>query len=141
MGMIATEPVIRSGVIILIFIGFDILFGLLQALTNKVFESRLMRTGLFHKLGEILAYIFGVACNITLPMINISLPFQLSSAITIYIVVMEIGSIVENLSKLSPAMGKYLGVIFKNLKPPDDLPEVIAEEAEDDAGSPGAGDK
>lgn len=100
-----------------------------------------MRTGLFHKLGEILAYIFGVACNITLPMLNISLPFQLSSAITIYIVVMEIGSIVENLSKLSPQMGKYLGAIFKNLKPPDDLPEIPAEEVEDDAGSPGAGDK
>lgn len=128
--MIATEPVIRSGVIVLVFIGFDILFGLLQAVTNRVFESRLMRTGLFHKLGEILAYVFGVACNVTLPMINISLPFQLSSAITIYIVIMEIGSIVENLSKLSPDMGKYLGFLFKNLKPPDDIPEP-EEDGED----------
>ena len=125
------QPEIRTGFIVLIFISFDILFGLLQALTNQTFQSSVMRQGLFHKLGEILCYLFGVVCDATLPMINILVPFSLSSAITIYIVIMEIGSILENLSKISPVMAKYLGLIFEKLRPPDDLPDPGSEQEEE----------
>lgn len=125
------QPEIRTGFIVLIFISFDILFGLLQALTNQTFQSRVMRQGLFHKLGEILCYLFGVVCDATLPMINILVPFSLASAITIYIVIMEIGSILENLSKISPVMAKYLGLIFEKLRPPDDLPDPGSEQEEE----------
>ena len=125
------QPEIRTGFIILIFISFDILFGLLQALTNQTFQSSVMRQGLFHKLGEILCYLFGVVCDATLPMINILVPFSLASAITIYIVIMEIGSILENLSKISPVMAKYLGLIFEKLRPPDDLPDPGSEQEEE----------
>ena len=125
------QPEIRTGFIVLIFISFDILFGLLQALTNQTFQSSVMRQGLFHKLGEILCYLFGVVCDATLPMINILVPFSLASAITIYIVIMEIGSILENLSKVSPVMAKYLGLIFEKLRPPDDLPDPGSEQEEE----------
>lgn len=121
------QPEIRSGVIVLIFISFDILFGLLQALTNQTFESQIMRKGLFHKLGEILCYLFGVVSNQALPMIGIVVPFSLANAITIYVVIMEIGSILENLSKISPVMAKYVGFIFQKLRPPDDLPDPAQE--------------
>ena len=125
------QPEIRTGFIVLIFISFDILFGLLQALKNQTFQSSVMRQGLFHKLGEILCYLFGVVCDATLPMINILVPFSLASAITIYIVIMEIGSILENLSKISPVMAKYLGLIFEKLRPPDDLPDPGSEQEEE----------
>ena len=125
------QPEIRTGFIVLIFISFDILFGLLQALTKQTFQSSVMRQGLFHKLGEILCYLFGVVCDATLPMINILVPFSLASAITIYIVIMEIGSILENLSKISPVMAKYLGFIFEKLRPPDDLPNPGSEQEEE----------
>ena len=125
------QPEIRTGFIVLIFISFDILFGLLQALTNQTFQSSVMRQGLFHKLGEILCYLFGVVCDAALPMINILVPFSLASAITIYIVIMEIGSILENLSKISPVMAKYLGLIFEKLRPPDDLPDPGSEQEEE----------
>ena len=125
------QPEIRTGFIVLIFISFDILFGLLQALTNQTFQSSVMRQGLFHKLGEILCYLFGVVCDATLPMINILVPFSLASAITIYIVIMEIGSILENLSKISPVKAKYLGLIFEKLRPPDDLPDPGSEQEEE----------
>lgn len=127
---IQKQPEIRSGFIILIFISFDILFGLLQALTNQTFQSSCMRQGLFHKLGEILCYLFGVVCDATLPLVDIFVPFSLASAITIYIVVMEIGSILENLSKVSPVMAKYLGFIFEKLRPPENLPDPEQEEEE-----------
>ena len=125
------QPEIRSGFIVLIFIAFDILFGLLQALTNQKFESMIMRKGLFHKLGEILCYLFGVVSNQALPMIGIIVPFSLSDAITIYIVIMEIGSILENLAKISPVMAKYVGFIFQKLRPPDDLPDPTQEETQE----------
>ena len=125
------QPEIRTGFIVLIFISFDILFGLLQSLTNQNFQSSVMRQGLFHKLGEILCYLFGVVCDSTLPMINILVPFSLANAITIYIVIMEIGSILENLSKVSPVMAKYLGFVFEKLRPPDDLPGPGSEQEEE----------
>ena len=125
------QPEIRTGFIVLIFISFDILFGLLQALTNQTFQSSMMRQGLFHKLGEILCYLFGVVCDTTLPLINILVPFSLANAITIYIVIMEIGSILENLSKVSPVMAKYLGFVFEKLRPPDDLPDPGSEQEEE----------
>ena len=125
------QPEIRTGFIVLIFISFDILFGLLQSLTNQTFQSSVMRQGLFHKLGEILCYLFGVVCDSTLPMINILVPFSLANAITIYIVIMEIGSILENLSKVSPVMAKYLGFVFEKLRPPDDLPDPGSEQEEE----------
>ena len=125
------QPEIRTGFIVLIFISFDILFGLLQSLTNQNFQSSVMRQGLFHKLGEILCYLFGVVCDSTLPMINILVPFSLANAITIYIVIMEIGSILENLSKVSPVIAKYLGFVFEKLRPPDDLPDPGSEQEEE----------
>ena len=125
------QPEIRTGFIVLIFISFDILFGLLQALTNQTFQSSMMRQGLFHKLGEILCYLFGVVCDTTLPLINILVPFSLANAITIYIVIMEIGSILENLSKVSPVMANYLGFVFEKLRPPDDLPDPGSEQEEE----------
>ena len=128
--VIQKQPEIRSGFIVLIFISFDILFGLLQTLTNQSFKSSVMRQGLFHKLGEILCYLFGVVCDATLPLVDIMVPFSLAGAITIYIVVMEIGSILENLSKVSPVMAKYLGFIFEKLRPPENLPDPEQEEEE-----------
>lgn len=128
--IIQKQPEIRSGFIVLIFISFDILFGLLQALTNQTFKSSVMRQGLFHKLGEILCYLFGVVCDVTLPLVDILVPFSLAGAITIYVVVMEIGSILENLSKISPVMAKYLGFIFEKLRPPENLPDPKQEEEE-----------
>ena len=116
-------PEIRSGFVILIFISFDILFGLLQAVKNSNFESKIMRQGLFHKLGELLCYCFGVVCDTFLPMIDILLPFSLAGAITVYVVIMEIGSILENISKISPVMARYMGFLFEKLKPPDDVPD------------------
>ena len=122
------QPEIRTGFICLIFISFDILFGLLQAVTNQNFQSSVMRKGLFHKLGELLCYLFGVVCDGCLPLVDIVVPFSLAGAITIYIVVMEIGSILENLSKISPVMAKYLGFMFEKLKPPIDVPDPGMED-------------
>lgn len=71
----------------------DILTGLLQAGINNCYNSSVMRKGLYRKLGElscvILAYVVSVA---------ISLPVNITAFVSVYIVVMEIISVLENLS-------------------------------------------
>ena len=71
----------------------DILTGLIQAGINNCYNSSVMRKGLYRKLGEltcvILAYVVSVA---------ISLPINITAFVSVYIVVMEFISVLENLS-------------------------------------------
>lgn len=91
----------------LIFSGFDILTGYIQAVINKNVDSKVMREGLLHKcllivaiaIGYVVEYAFGLS--------------SVSSVITIYICVMEIMSILENLKKAGVDL-KALGNILKN---------------------------
>lgn len=73
--------------------GADILTGLLQAGVNNCYNSSVMRKGLYRKLGElacvVLAYVVSVA---------IVLPINVTAFVSIYIVVMELISVLENLS-------------------------------------------
>lgn len=86
----------------------DILTGLIQAGVNNNYNSSVMRKGLYRKLGElvcvVLAYVVSVA---------ISLPVNITAAVSIYIVIMEIISVLEN---LSAAGVKYPMWVLKKLK-------------------------
>lgn len=103
-------------VILCIFILLDFISGLLKALSTGSYESSKMRKGLYHKLGEIFAFLFCLVCDLTLPEFNVVLPFQLTTAVTVYIVIMEIGSIVENIGVMNPEIGKYLSGVFEKVQ-------------------------
>lgn len=105
---------ITIGIIVLIFIAFDVLTGWLKALATGTTDSSIMRKGLFHKLGEIVAMIFGYVCQYTLPYVGVTVNIPFAVAIGTYIVLMEIASIIENISKMNPAMGKVLGNVFSD---------------------------
>lgn len=91
----------------LIFSGLDILTGYIQALINKNVDSKIMREGLLHKcllivaiiIGYVVEYAFGIGA--------------VAQVITVYICLMEIMSILENLKKAGLDLGK-LGDILKN---------------------------
>lgn len=91
----------------LIFSGLDILTGYIQALINKNVDSKVMREGLLHKcllivaivIGYVVEYAFGIKA--------------VAQVITIYICLMEVMSILENLKKAGIDLGK-LGDILKN---------------------------
>ena len=124
--VIFTPDHTKALVVLCLFVLMDFISGLLKAIGTGTFESSKMRTGLFHKLGELLAWFFCLACDLTLPQFQITLPFKLVNAVTVYIVLMESGSIIENVGVLNPAIGKYLTGVFEKVKKP--------EEAEDDQG-------
>ena len=102
------------------FILADILTGLIKAFSNEGYASSKMRQGLWHKLSEIVSVLFCILCDKTLPQMDILLPFKLVDGVVIYIVLMEIGSVVENIGIINPEIGKYLSGIFEKVKGPDE---------------------
>ena len=107
-------------IILLAFIVSDVISGLFKAFGNEGYNSTKMRQGLIHKMSEIFCFLFCVLCDLTLPRLSITLPFSLATGITVYLVFMEIGSIIENIGLLNPEIGKYLTGIFEKLKNEDE---------------------
>ena len=127
-------PQLKIALCILAFILLDIISGLIAAVTQRSYQSSIMRAGLYHKLSELFAFIFAVVCDILLPYIGISLPLVISKGTAIYIIVMECGSIIENIGKANPDLAKYLHTVFAKVDKP------IEEEKENNETSrdPGA---
>ncbi len=95
-----------------IFIVADVITGYIQAVINKNVDSKKMREGLLHKflitIVIILGYVIQFAFNLGF----------VAQSITIYICLMEVMSILENLKKAGVDLGK-LGDILKNKKEED----------------------
>lgn len=98
--------------VVLVFILVDLIVGVIKAGYKTGFKSAKMRQGLYHKLGEILAVIFGVLCELAFPIVGIDIKIPIVSSICIYLVIMETGSIVENLAIISPNIQKILSKVF-----------------------------
>ena len=77
----------------LIFSSLDILTGYIQAVINKNVDSKVMREGLLHKCLLIVAIVIGYVVEYAFGLSAVS------SVITIYICVMELMSILENIKK------------------------------------------
>ncbi len=99
-----------------LFIAFDILTGWLKALSTGTVNSSIMRKGLVHKLGEILALAFGALCEYTFPMLGIDSNIPFTLAICVYLTVMETASIIENLAAMNPQLAGILNRLFSKEK-------------------------
>lgn len=106
----------------LIFMIGDIISGVIQAVINKNLDSQKMREGLLRKIllivVIILSFIFQYAFNIPV----------ISKVVCIYLIVMEIISIMENLKKAGIDLGK-LGELLK-IKTEDETINVNIKEEE-----------
>lgn len=96
-------------IIVAVAILLDIITGLLKAFYTKSFQSSVMRQGLFHKLGELLAcgLLYGV--QIVAPVLGIEANLPLFQVGVGYCVLMEIGSIIENLRAFTPGIDIIIG--------------------------------
>lgn len=93
---------------VLVFILADILSGLVKSLYEKDFQSAVMRQGLFHKVGElmVLALLYGV--EYAAPLLGISFELPTFRAGACYCILMEVGSIIENIKPFTPAISSLL---------------------------------
>ena len=105
---------------VLSFIALDIITGLIGAIKNHNYQSSVMREGLFHKCGEILAIVFSYGCEYAFPVIGIDVSIPIANSVMIYIVIMETGSILENLSIIDPDLRKILEKTFKSYSQTND---------------------
>ena len=102
--------------IIFVFVSLDIVTGLFYSFKNGKFRSNKMKQGLFSKAAELFAFWIIYFIQWTLPKIGIWVSFDLIPFFVAYIVIMEIGSIFENLGKVNPELGAILSKIFDELK-------------------------
>lgn len=121
------------------FIAFDVLTGWLKALATGTTNSSIMRQGLFHKVGELLAMIFGYGCEFAFPYVGVDLELPVAGAICTYIVLMETASIVENLSRISPRLANALNKFFdpKKLNGVDENGKTENESRDSDGSDSG----
>lgn len=84
------------------FILFDLLTGLVKSLKNKDYSSTIMREGLFHKCGSVLCVVFGVMVDYAQTVVDLGVTVPFAAAVCAYIVLMEIGSIIENVGEINP---------------------------------------
>lgn len=94
------EPLVY--LIVACFIALDFLTGLIKAFKEKTYTSSVMREGLFHKCGSIICVIFGVLVDYAQTLIDIGVNVPVALAICAYIILMEIGSIIENVCAINP---------------------------------------
>lgn len=92
----------------IIFSMSDVITGLIQAIINKNVDSTKMRNGLWHKLLIVLVVILSFVTDFAF-----GLNF-VSKIICTYVVLMELFSILENLSKAGLDFGKVTEIL--NLK-------------------------
>lgn len=85
------------------FILLDFITGIIKAFKNKEFTSSVMREGLFHKFGSIVVIVFGALVDYAQGFMDLGVSIPLASTICIYISLMEIGSIIENVCIINPS--------------------------------------
>lgn len=87
----------------IILMGVDILTGLINAWIKKEVDSSKLRKGLGKKIGEIASLFIG-----EIFIIGLNISELLVDAISIYLIVMEMISICENLEKLGVPIPKFI---------------------------------
>lgn len=92
-----------------IMITIDFITGLIFAWSSKTFESKKMRTGLTKKVGEISIIVIGEAFSFAF-----GLPRYIMVGISLYIVLMELMSVFENLDKMGVPIPKFIKDVVNN---------------------------
>lgn len=106
------ETVHKVIIFTLVFILVDIIVGIIKAFYTNGYKSLKMREGLFHKVGEIIIIAFGVLCEQAFPVAGINIDLPIVATLCVYIIIMETGSILENLVVISPTLDCLIGKVF-----------------------------
>ena len=98
------------------FILLDLVTGLIKAFKQKEYSSSVMREGLFHKIGSGICVGLGLLGDFAQKYIDIGVEIPLTVTICAYIILMEVGSIIENACIINPnLMNSKLKSFFKKL--------------------------
>lgn len=93
-----------SIVIVMLFIALDFITGIVMAVKNSNFNSSIMRDGLFNKFGEIVIVAVGFLIDYGQTYLDMGFSVPVLESICVYIILMEIGSILENVSRINKSL-------------------------------------
>lgn len=91
-------------IIVLGFIVFDVVTGLIKAGYNGNYNSAIMRQGGFHKSMEVMAMAVAYFVEYAVAYINMGVEVPAVPAVTVYICIMELISVLENICAVNPQM-------------------------------------
>lgn len=101
----------------LVAIVFDFIVGFIAAAKNNMVSSTVMRRGMWNKLSEVLAIMFGFLCEFGIEVFgastlgfNVNIPIV--TGICVYIFVYEVVSIIENLGCMNPELADKLTTVI-----------------------------
>lgn len=98
------------------FILFDIITGIIKALYKDGLNSTYLRQGLFHKLSEVIAVIGSGLLEYGTKYIDLNVEIPVLRVVAIYICIMELISILENITEVNPSMAKLFRPYLEKLK-------------------------
>lgn len=98
------------------FILFDILTGIIKALYKDGLNSTYLRQGLFHKLSEVIATIGAGLLEYGVQYIDLGVDVPVLNIVAVYICLMELISILENLAEVNPRLAKLFKPYLEKLK-------------------------
>lgn len=102
--------------IVMGFMVLDFATGLVKAFSLSHYSSTKMREGLFHKCGLVLCVVLGVLVDAAQLYLDLGVSMPVAGAVCGYICMMETGSILENLCRISPElMPEKLYALFGGL--------------------------
>lgn len=85
-----------------IFIAFDSVSGNIAAAANHIWKSSIMRKGLYHKFGSILLVALAYLIDYAQKFVDLGFQVPVAAGVCVYIIMMELGSIIENIGKINP---------------------------------------
>ena len=105
--------------------GIDVITGLLWAWVSKDFQSAKMRSGLAKKCGELVIILVGILLTY-----GMELPDYILTFVVLYIILMELMSIIENTEKLGAPWPEVIKEAINNAgnaAQNDDYTELIGK--------------
>lgn len=106
----------KTFIVVGVLILFDIGTGLLKAWHSGTMDSTTIRSGLFHKLSEALCVIGSALLEHGIKYINLNIDVPLLTAVSAYICVLELISVIENLCAINEKLRKLFTPYLKKLK-------------------------
>ena len=91
-------------IIVLAFIALDIICGIVKGAKAKSLNSTVMREGLYHKIGFILAVVLAAGIEYAMKVFDLGFALPLFVPVCVFIVLTEIVSILENLKEINPEL-------------------------------------
>ena len=105
---------------VFIMILADVISGFLKALKHGEIKSSVMKDGLISKGGEAFVVFFALIVDRFSPLINVNLGLPVLQVISVYICIMELASVIENIGAINPALSNKLKNIFHDFTHEDE---------------------